>query len=440
MPTLNKINITVAAATLGCKVNVYDTEQLLSAFSSHGFSIVDFDNRADVYIINTCTVTNTGDKKSRQLIRRAKQKNPEALVIVTGCYAEVNGEEIAKIAGVTAVFGTRDRYKILEYVEDYMASFDRSNTDEPATTPPESRCRAYVKIEDGCDRFCSYCIIPYARGRVRSEKPEDVIAEVTRLSEQGYKEVVLIGIHAASYGKDFADEHAFREKGLLKLIQAVHETKVERIRLSSIEPAIVTQEFAEKLGQLPKLCRHFHLSLQSGCAKTLAEMNRRYTPEQYRQAAAMLRESMPDLGLTTDMIVGFPNETDADFAESLRFAEEMGFLHIHVFPYSAKTGTKAAVMKNQIPSDVKTARTKALIELSNRMNEDFMRSYVGLKLDVLFEQTDSDGAYIGHSKNYIPVRMLSDTDIRGQVLRVKAKGITETDNEDKRALFVDLTQ
>ena len=395
-----------ASFALGCKVNQYESEAIAELFAEKGYEIVGIDEEADVYVINTCTVTNFGDKKSRQLIRKVKRQNENAIVAVVGCYAQTAPKELMEIAGVNLVIGTKDRAQIVEMVEQYdrangvenhVSDIMKERVFEPLSIQKlANRTRAYLKIQDGCSQYCSYCIIPYARGPIRSREPQEVVAEVKRLAKNGFKEVVLTGIHVASYGKDR------RDTSLLDILKQVHEVEgIERIRFSSIEPNVVTEEFAQTMAALPKVCDHFHLSLQSGCDKTLKEMNRKYDTEKYRQAAATLRKYLPKVALTTDIIVGFPGETEEDFRESYAFAEEIGFAKIHVFPYSPKRGTPAAARKDQLLNAVKSERSHTLIQLSDRMAADFLADAVGTDAEVLYERAVGEGIYEGHTTNYM---------------------------------------
>ncbi len=418
----------VAFTTLGCKVNMYDTEAMSELFQKKGYEIVDFDKFADIYIINTCTVTNFGDKKSRQAIRRAKKINPDAIVVATGCYSQVAPDDVKKIDGINIVTGTKNRNDIVKIVENYsdktkiinmvnnvMKKVDFENL---SVNNLKGRARAYLKIQDGCDRFCSYCIIPYARGPVRSRHPDDVILEVKKLAENGYKEIVLTGIHVASYGKDL------KNVSIEKILEQVHETDgIERIRLSSIEPLIVTDSFIETIKKLPKLCEHFHLSLQSGCDRTLKRMNRQYTTAEYKTAAKKIQKLYPNAAITTDIIVGFPGETEEDFNKSLNFAKEIAFAKIHVFPYSPKIGTKAAEYPNQISSEIKNLRSKKLITVSNELNKKFLSNYINKEKDVLFERHIGNNIYEGHTTNYITVHAKSEKDISNKILRGKISEI-----------------
>lgn len=411
-----------ASFALGCKVNQYESEAIAELFAEKGYEIVGIDEEADVYVINTCTVTNFGDKKSRQLIRKVKRQNENAIVAVVGCYAQTAPKELMEIAGVNLVIGTKDRAQIVEMVEQYdrangvenhVSDIMKERVFEPLSIQKlANRTRAYLKIQDGCNQYCSYCIIPYARGPIRSREPQEVVAEVKRLAENGFKEVVLTGIHVASYGKDR------RDTSLPDILKQVHEVEgIERIRFSSIEPNVVTEEFAQTMAALPKVCDHFHLSLQSGCDKTLKEMNRKYDTEKYRQAAATLRKYLPKVALTTDIIVGFPGETEEDFRESYAFAEEIGFAKIHVFPYSPKRGTPAAARKDQLLNAVKAERSHTLIQLSDKMAADFLADAVGTDAEVLYERAVGEGIYEGHTTNYMKVHGRSEVDLTNRICK-----------------------
>ena len=411
-----------ASFALGCKVNQYESEAIAELFAEKGYEIVGIDEEADVYVINTCTVTNFGDKKSRQLIRKVKRQNENAIVAVVGCYAQTAPKELMEIAGVNLVIATKDRAQIVEMVEQYdrangvenhVSDIMKERVFEPLSIQKlANRTRAYLKIQDGCSQYCSYCIIPYARGPIRSREPQEVVAEVKRLAENGFKEVVLTGIHVASYGKDR------RDTSLLDILKQVHEVEgIERIRFSSIEPNVVTEEFAQTMAALPKVCDHFHLSLQSGCDKTLKEMNRKYDTEKYRQAAATLRKYLPKVALTTDIIVGFPGETEEDFRESYAFAEEIGFAKIHVFPYSPKRGTPAAARKDQLLNAVKSERSHTLIQLSDKMAADFLADAVGTDAEVLYERAVGEGIYEGHTTNYMKVHGRSEVDLTNRICK-----------------------
>lgn len=417
------MNKKIAFITLGCKVNLYDTEAMAELFTEKGYEVVDFEEYADVYLINTCTVTNLGDKKSRQMIRRAKRINPNSVVVATGCYAQVASEEVAKIEGINIVIGTKNRSEIVETVENYVAENGVVNNVSDIMGEKEfeplqisrltNRTRAYIKIQEGCNRYCTYCIIPYARGPIRSRKPEEVVEEVKKLAENGFKEVVLTGIHVASYGLDLGNIT------LADIIEKVHSVDgIERIRFSSMEPLAIDNEFVARMSKLPKVCDHYHLSLQSGCNRTLKRMNRKYNAEQYAEACERLRNAFPNVAITTDIIVGFPDETEEDFKESLAFAERMKLDKIHTFPYSPKKGTPAAKMKNQISGDVKSQRSKEMIALSDKMNIDFLNNNIGKTVPVLFEDMEN-GFWQGHTTNYIKVLAKSDENLNNKIVDVK---------------------
>ncbi|MDR2898714.1 MAG: tRNA (N(6)-L-threonylcarbamoyladenosine(37)-C(2))-methylthiotransferase MtaB [Clostridiales bacterium] len=417
---------TLASITLGCKVNMYDTEAMVEILMANGVIGVPFNERADIYLINTCTVTNLGDKKSRQMISRAKSKNPNALVIACGCYSQVAPDKISE-TGADMIIGTKDRARIAEYVIGYFSGefnrdmvsdiMDQREFEDLSVSGLMEKTRAYIKIQEGCDRYCSYCIIPYARGPVRSRLPENVIKEAQRLSDKGFKEIVLTGIHVASYGRDLGNISLI---GILKQVHGVENIK--RIRMSSIDPVAVTPEFVEAVKDMPKICGHFHLSLQSGCKKTLTDMNRRYTPEDYEKAVRLLRSVLPEAAITTDIIVGFPNETEEDFKESCDFVERIGLARLHVFPYSPKSGTTAAVMDNQINADVKEERAKIMGGLSLTLQEKFIDSQIEKQQGVLFERYLGNNEYEGLTSNYINVKMVSGENVENEIVKVRLTG------------------
>ncbi len=429
----------IASYALGCKVNQYESEAIAELFGENGYEVVGIDDVADVYVINTCTVTNFGDKKSRQLIRRVKRQNENAVVAVIGCYAQTAPDEIMAVEGVNLVIGTKERAKIVEMVEAYHEEngvenyvsdimkervFERLSVQKMA-----DRTRAYMKIQDGCNQFCSYCIIPYARGPIRSRDPKDVLEEVHHLVANGFQEVVLTGIHVASYGKDRKDT------SLLGILEEVHQVEgIKRIRFSSIEPNVVTEEFAQKIASLPKVCHHFHLSLQSGCDKTLSEMNRKYDTATYRKATEILRKYMPDVALTTDIIVGFPGETEEDFAITYEFAKEMAFANIHVFPYSPKKGTPAAKRGDQLPNAVKSERSHKLLSLAEEMAKEFMATQLGTEMDVLVEKQVTEGIWEGHTGNYIKVHCKNDGNLENTMISVKLMAVSGEIVEVERIL------
>lgn len=414
----------VASHALGCKVNQYESEAIAELFAERGYEIVGIDEPADIYIINTCTVTNFGDKKSRQLIRKVKRLNAGAVVAAIGCYAQTAPEEIKNIDGVNLVIGTKGRKDIVDLVESYIPEMGVVCTVGEISKEREfehlsinklaDRTRAYLKIQDGCSQFCSYCIIPYARGPIRSREPKDIMDEVHTLAENGFKEIILTGIHVASYGKDL------KGTTLLDVIRQVQSTEgIERIRFSSVEPNLITRDFAAQLSQMNKVCSHFHLSLQSGCDRTLKRMNRKYDTAAYAEAVGILREYFPDVALTTDIIAGFPGETDEDFEESIEFAETIGFSKIHAFPYSPKKGTPAAAMQDQIQNSVKNERTGRLIALSDAMGDKFIEGFIGKVMPVLYEQEISENLYEGYTENYIRVTAESQTNIKNKILDTK---------------------
>ena len=398
----------VAFFTLGCKVNQYETNGMAQRLMDK-YEVVEPEEKADIYIINTCSVTNMSDRKSRQMIRRAKEMNKDAFVIVVGCYAEVAKEEIEKIDEVDLVLGNHQKANIDKYIEAY---FDGKNINDTAienyfydfgSITYTEKTRAVIKVQDGCNNFCTYCIIPYARGRICSRKPESVIDEITKIANEGIKEVVITGIQVSAYGKDFDNEYR-----LIDLLEKINKIDgIERIRLGSIEPLMITDEFCDRARKIEKLCHHFHLSLQSGCDKTLKEMNRKYTTDQFRDVVRRLRNLYDDVILTTDIIVGFPNETDEDFEKTYEFLKEIKFYKMHVFKYSPRKGTVAAKMKNQIPAEIKDARSKRLLQLSNENESNYFDEYVGKQIRVLVEEKDGD--YIkGHTGNYIVVKTVGD--------------------------------
>lgn len=426
----------VRFVTLGCKVNQYETNAMAQKFLEKGYQIIEEitpeneDIKPDICIINTCTVTNMSDRKSRQMLRRMKEKNPSTIVVAVGCYAQVAKKELAKIPEIDLVLGNNEKVEIVKFVEEYINNhinnvelddvmYSKEFSDFGNVTYTE-KTRAVIKIQDGCDRFCSYCIIPYARGRVRSRKPENIISEITQIASKGIKEVVITGIHIASYGKDFlmSKDSKLTNYRLIDLLEEINEIQgIQRIRLGSIEPLLITVEFVERLKKLEKICHHFHLSLQSGCDETLKRMNRRYTTEQFKEIVRLLRNAYSDVNLTTDIIVGFPGETDEEFNKTYQFLKEIKFYKMHVFKYSPRKGTKAAVMPNQINGDIKEERSKKLIELSDRNEIEYNKSYNGKNVEVLFEE-EKDGMYKGHTQNYIMVYCQSKEKLDNKIIDV----------------------
>jgi len=409
--------------TLGCKVNQYETEAMIESFEHTGYEIVDYTDFADIYIINTCTVTNMGDRKSRQIIRRALELNPYAFVVVSGCYSQVAPQKVLDIPGVSMIIGTNERCRIVELVEYGMKKNEKLNLvndimavrefEEMPISSYKSRTRAFLKIQEGCDQYCTYCIIPYARGHVRSRKPDSIIAEVKGLAGSGFREVVLTGIHVASYGKDLGDT------SLIDIIEKVHNVDgIDRIRMSSVDPNVMTDEFIKGLKNLPKICRHFHLSLQSGCDETLKRMNRRYTTEEYRRVVEKLREVFADVAITTDLIVGFPGETEEEFQKTVNFVDEISFSAMHVFKYSAREGTPASKFKNQVNPKVKDARSKLITSIAKKNEEKFNKSFIGRSMEVLYEHSvdDKHSLFEGLTDNYIRVFSESQEDIKGKII------------------------
>lgn len=377
---------------------------MLELFKENGYESVDFEEKADIYIINTCTVTNMSERKSRQILRRAKELNPKSILCVVGCYAQVAKDELSKMKEIDIVLGTNDRANIVECVENFINSKKKIQEVSDIMAQRKylewggiaytDKARAEIKVQDGCDRYCTYCLIPYARGPVRSRDLEEVYEEVSKIAESGIKEIVITGIHISSYGKDLNPKLT-----LIDLLEKIHKVQgIERIRLGSLEPLIITEDFVERLKKLPKICNHFHLSLQSGCNATLERMNRRYTTDDFRKIVSILRKNIPEVALTTDVIVGFPGETEEEFNETYDFLKEIAFSKMHVFKYSPRKGTKAAGFKNQVDGITKNKRSDILIALSDKNEEKFAKQYIGKEINVLFENETE-----GHTTNYIKV-------------------------------------
>ena len=423
----------VALHNLGCKVNAYETEAMQEMLEKEGYEIVPFKEGADIYIINTCTVTNIADRKSRQMLHRARKMNPDAIVVATGCYVQAQENEHHELDScIDIVIGNNKKQDLIQILDEYESKckteevIDINHTNEYENlnlSRTGEHTRAYIKVQDGCNQFCSYCIIPFARGRVRSRSLEDVVQEVTTLSENGYKEVVLTGIHLSSYGVDFEEQEARKKTDLLTLILAVHEIPgIERIRLGSLEPRIVTEEFAKTIAGLPKMCPHFHLSLQSGCDATLKRMNRRYTTDEYFEKCELLRKYFDHPALTTDVIVGFPGETEEEFEESKAFVDKVNFYETHIFKYSKREGTRAAVMENQVPEQIKAERSAQLIELGAKKQEAYEKEMVGKDVEILVEepaQIDGKEVQVGHTKEYIKVALESDENLQNQIVKAR---------------------
>ncbi len=418
----------VAFCTLGCKVNQYETNAMEQKFIQAGYEIVGFTEIADIYVINTCTVTNMSDKKSRQMIRKAKQLNGNAIVVAVGCYVQTAKEQLENIKELDLILGNNEKKDIVKYVEEhkngekqikYNDVLHQDEYDEYGFVTHIEQTRAIVKVQDGCDRFCSYCAIPYARGKVRSRKIENIVAEITKLAEEGIKEVVITGIHIASYGKDLKEDI-----GLIDVLEKINEINgIQRIRLGSLEPMLINENFLKRLAKLKKICHHFHLSLQSGCDETLKRMNRRYTTEEFRNVVRLLRNTYDDVILTTDIIVGFPGETENEFERTYEFLEEINFYKMHVFKYSRRDGTKAATMPNQIAPNIQEERSKKLISLSNKNQQIYNEAYIGKTVQVLFEEA-SKGYIKGHTQNYLVVNIKEDIEkFHNQIVPVKITSI-----------------
>mgnify|MGYP001450574533 CR=1 FL=1 len=418
--------------TLGCKVNQYETEAMIEAFEKQGYEIVDYNGFADIYIINTCTVTNMGDRKSRQIIRRALDYNPDAFIAVVGCYSQIAPDEILDIEGVKLVLGTSHRTRIVELVEKAAKKKEKTNAvsnimevnafEDMGIRQYKNRTRAFLKIQEGCDQYCSYCIIPYARGHIRSRKPENIIEEVIGLAQNGFKEIVLTGIHVGSYGKDLGGME------LIDIIEKVHEVEgIDRIRMSSVEPKTLDEDFIDRLSNLNKICRHFHLSLQSGCDETLKRMNRKYTTDEYRKVVRNLREAYDDVGITTDIIVGFPGETDEEFGKTIKFIDEISFSSMHIFKYSPRQGTPAANYKNQVSPEVKERRSNLVAEIARKNQNKFIEKFINNNFKVLFEQElkNRKNYYEGLTPNYIRIIAESAYDISGRVVETMLKEVKD---------------
>ncbi|XCP83414.1 tRNA (N(6)-L-threonylcarbamoyladenosine(37)-C(2))-methylthiotransferase MtaB [Roseburia hominis] len=405
-----------ALHNLGCKVNAYETEAMQELLEEGGYEIVPFSEKADVYVINTCSVTNMADRKSRQMLHRAKKKNPDAVIVAAGCYVQALVDGGGQDENIDIIIGNNKKKELVSILEAYFASeregqvqetLDIGHTreyEELHLSRTAEHTRAYLKVQDGCNQFCTYCIIPYTRGRVRSRRKQDIVGEVKTLAKSGYCEVVLTGIHLSSYGMDFAEGE---KETLLTLIEAVHEVEgIERIRLGSLEPGIITEAFARRLSELPKVCPHFHLSLQSGCDATLKRMNRRYSAREYYDKCRILRDYFENPALTTDVIVGFPQESEEEFQKSYEFVENVHFYETHIFKYSRRKGTKAAVMAGQVPENIKSDRSNALLLLDEKRRREYESEWIGKKVEVLFEEViwREGGKYLtGHTKEYLRI-------------------------------------
>lgn len=421
-----------ALHNLGCKVNAYETEAMQHLLEEAGYEIVPFTQKADVYVINTCSVTNMADRKSRQMLHKAKKNNPDSIVVAAGCYVQTSEKEVLNDLSVDIVIGNDRKHDLVRLLEEYFLDSVNDTVDdindgkhdfeELFIDQTKEHTRAFIKVQDGCNQFCSYCIIPYARGRVRSRRFENVIAEVERLAANGFKEVVLTGIHLSSYGVDFEEA-----TGLLELIQAVNAVKgIERIRLGSLEPKIVTEHFASELSKLDKICPHFHLSLQSGCDATLKRMNRKYTTKEYERGCELLRKYFVHPAITTDVIVGFPGETEEEFEQTKAYLEHIHFYEMHIFKYSKRKGTRAAVMPDQIDEQIKAARSEKLIALGHDMSKEFRKFYIGKNEEVLFEEKAVIGDkeyFVGYTKEYVKVAKKTDENLENQIVSGRISGM-----------------
>lgn len=414
--------------TLGCRVNSYDTQAMIELFKENGYEIVDSHEKADVYVINTCAVTNESERKSKQIVRRLKHQNENAITVLTGCFAQSNFEEAQKVESADIICGTHKREKIIDYINEFKLSKnkvynieeDSKDFDKVGITTYEGKSRAFIKVQDGCNMFCSYCIIPYARGVLKNASVEKVLNQIEELSKRGYREVVITGIHIASYKADTGEN-------LIELLEIIdNQNQVDRIRLGSLEPKLLSDNFLERLSKLKSFCPHFHISLQSGCDKTLKEMNRHYNTKEYFDIVTKVRKYFDNPGITTDIIVGFPNENDEDFETTKKFAEEIGFSYIHIFPFSPKHGTPASIMKNQNTKETKSKRAKELKEIMLKKRHEFLENMKGSTQKVLIEKKLSDNIYEGYSENYIYVEVKSEKDIFNKIVNVKITGQNQT--------------
>ena len=410
----------VAFLTLGCKTNQYETNGMMQQFLDAGYEICNADEEPDIYIVNTCTVTNIADRKSRQSLRKVKNKK-DTIVIAVGCYAQVAKDTLQNMPEIDIILGNKEKKNIIKYIEDYEISKNKivdvaninmqQDFDEYGCITYTEKARTTIKIQDGCNNFCSYCLIPYARGRVRSRNKENILEEARKIANKGIKEIVLTGIHIASYGKDFNEEYE-----LVDLLEDLNKIEgIERIRLGSLEPTIITEEFVERLTKLDKICNHFHLSLQSGCDETLKRMNRKYTTKEFREVVKRLRNNIKDVNLTTDIIVGFPGETEEEFNTTYEFLKEIKFYKMHIFKYSKRDGTIAATMPNQIDGNIAEQRSKKLIELSERNQKEYEKKYAGKEVEVLFEEKQGE-YWVGHTTNYMLVKYKSNQNLENKIL------------------------
>lgn len=422
-----------ALYTLGCRVNSYESEAMAEKFIREGYEMAEFEDFADVYVINTCTVTNMGDKKSRQMISRARRKNPEAIIAVVGCYSQIASEDVAGIEGVDVVLGSRNKGDVVYWVNrareekkqvvEVKDVLRNKNFEELAINEYQDKTRAFLKIQDGCNKFCTYCLIPYARGAVCSKSPELILKEVKELSRNGFKEIILSGVHTASYGVDLEGDW-----NLIKILKEINNIDgIERIRIGSIDPNFFTDEVIEIVSKIDKVCPHFHLSLQSGSDATLRRMNRKYTAADYKRAVNTLRRFMPDVSLTTDVIVGFPGESKEEFQETYEFLKDIKLNKMHIFKYSKRTGTKAATMPFQVDGNLKEERSKQLLDLSSILEKEFMEKFVGRDMMVLYEEShgEKENHYVGYTENYIKVVTESCEDLSGKIVKTHLTSVEE---------------
>ena len=433
----------VALHNLGCKVNSYEIDVMQQMLQKNGYQIVEFEQKADIYIVNTCSVTSIADRKSRQMLHKAKKNNPDSIVVAVGCYVQTGTEDILKDEGIDLAIGNNKKKDLVNILEQFLREkgmhtedktlhdttiIDINHTkeyEEMTLEQTAEHTRAYIKIQDGCNQFCTYCIIPYARGRVRSRKKEDIISEIKGLVKRGYKEVVLTGIHISSYGTDFG------QAGLLDLVRSIQEIEgLQRIRLGSLEPRIVTEEFAAGLSKLSKVCPHFHLSLQSGSLNTLKRMNRHYTPGEYLRGVEELRKAFINPAITTDVIVGFPGETEEEFEETREFLENIRLYEMHIFKYSIRKGTIAAKMPDQVPDQIKAKRSDILLEMEERLSREYREIYIGQEVAVLFEEEKTilgESYQIGHTSQYVKVAYKTDKNLSNQIVSGKVTKLLTND-------------
>jgi len=432
-----KVTKKAAFHNLGCKVNAYETEAMQQLLEADGYEIMSFKEGADIYIINTCTVTNIADRKSRQMLHKAKKMNPSSIVIAAGCYAQSSKEILEVDAAIDIIIGNNKKKDLIEIIEEYkngkmesetVIDINCTNEFEPLSLKSTGeRTRAYIKVQDGCNQFCSYCIIPFTRGRVRSRKIEDILSEVERLVSIGYKEVILAGIHLSSYGIDIKDETGEQRENLLSLILAIHKIdKLERIRLSSLEPGIITEEFAKVTSALTKFCPHFHLSLQSGCDETLKRMNRRYTSGEYYDTCKILRKQFDNPAITTDVIVGFPGETEEEFNITKEFLKKSKLYETHVFKYSKRKGTLASAMEHQVDERIKAKRSKILLELNEKNQTSYEKALIGSEASILCEEQvtiDGEVYNLGHTKEYVRIGVKTTEKLENEIIKGKVSGV-----------------